>query len=185
MAFDLDLARTYFEELLFMPKYRLPEGEWTPSDGGNSRLGLTLTNVRIKLRDDSFWQIAFVPESGSSDDYLRNIDKYSGKAWMRLSIRNGASTQISIGDKPRYRFVGVAFFQIFVKQDVSAKETKTIHTDISKYVLFWKSLRKQETGTVLSSITVSPPSSSFGIDAVSDGWSQSNLSFPFTYDTTI
>lgn len=184
--FDMDTVRQYFEEVLFVERFRLPTIEGRPvSPFANQIEGnnLVLTNIRIQLDADDVYQVPFIAENALPADYLQQVDSYPGKSWMRLSIREGASTQITVGTTAVYRFSGVAFFQVFVKQNLSSPETRSIHTELAKYILGWKSFRRQN--GAYTNVSVSPPSSSFGIDAVSDGWSQSNLSFPFTYDVSI
>lgn len=203
--FNLDNIRQYFEEPFCESKFRLPsEEKWgedkatrDASTNGpyvlNPNSNLVLTNARVLIAEKDFdgiitpggfYQIPFVIGDGlPSEQYLKGVDTYPGACWVRLSIRDGASRQVSIGTRPKYRFTGVAFFQIFVKQNMSSKQARDIHTEISKYLLSWKSFRKQKGD--YGNVSVQAPASTFGIDTDVNGWTQSNLNFPFTYDASI
>ena len=40
--------------------------------------------------------------------------------WLRLTIQNADSFQASLGSNPDYRYIGVLFFQIFVKPNTGS-----------------------------------------------------------------
>lgn len=40
--------------------------------------------------------------------------------WIRVSIQNGDAFQASMGDNPAFRYIGVLFFQIFLKPDTGS-----------------------------------------------------------------
>lgn len=182
VSFDMDSIRLYFEELLFLEKFRLPSVDaWNAIVVANH--GLVLTNLLIQIDGNEDFQIPFIADGTIADDYKDSVNKYPAQAYIRLSIRAGESRQVTIGETPTYRFSGVAFFQVFVNNRMPAKTAIAIHTELTRYVLGWKTYRRRT--PEFASITVLPPNSSFGIDAISDGYAQSNLSFPYNFDLTV
>lgn len=49
-------------------------------------------------------------------------DEYngSGDEWVRLSIQNAEAKQVSMGDNPSFRYIGIVFVQIFTRTDIGS-----------------------------------------------------------------
>lgn len=51
--------------------------------------------------------------------------------WVRITIQNGDAFQASMGDNPAFRYIGVLFFQIFLKPDAGSGRALELADTIS------------------------------------------------------
>lgn len=88
--------------------------------------------------------------------------------WVRVNILNPASNQVSLGNTPYYRYVGLLIFQIFIKPNTGSGRAMEIADQITS--LF--------RGLTISGMTFKPPV----VDPVgeSGGWYQVNVSTQFS-----
>lgn len=88
--------------------------------------------------------------------------------WVRVNILNADGKQISLGDNPYYRYIGLLIFQIFIKPNVGSGRAKQIADQITTMFR----------GITLHGMTFDPPT----MDTVgeSGGWFQINVSTKFS-----
>jgi hypothetical protein len=88
--------------------------------------------------------------------------------WVRVNILNPDSRQISLGNNPYFRYLGLLIFQIFIKPNVGSGRAMEIADQIT--ALF--------RGKTISGMTFKPPV----INPVgeSGGWYQVNVSVNFS-----
>lgn len=106
--------------------------------------------------------------TGTNLVYENQTQKNTVSEWVRVNILNADSQQISLGDQPYFRYVGLLIFQIFIKPNVGSGRAVQIADQIT--TLF--------RGVKVNGITFRPPTT----DSVGDsgGWYQLNVSVPFS-----
>lgn len=75
--------------------------------------------------------MSFLQEKLDIENHFRNNwtdthicyenDQFTGDTeWVRISMQNAESFQVTLGDNPYFRYIGVLFVQIFIKPDVGS-----------------------------------------------------------------
>ena len=106
--------------------------------------------------------------TGSNLVFENQSQSNTVQEWIRVNILNPDGNQISLGNNPYYRYIGLLIFQIFIKPNTGSGRAIEIADQITS--LF--------RGQKISGMTFKPPV----IDPVgeSGGWYQLNVSTQFS-----
>lgn len=100
------------------------------------------------------------------------FDPPNNAAWVRVSVRDGDSEQVSLGNTPRFRHYGTIIIQVFVRRDSGSRLAKTHADTISAYY------RNSTFGTP-TIYCRAPYITNVG---EREGWYQVNVNIPYQWD---
>ncbi len=128
-------------------------------------MGYEAERQAIESRFETQWA------SATSIDF-DNVDfvPTPGTSFVRLTILDGDSRQVSLGDSPLYRSIGVIIISIFTPLDIGSATGRTLADNAAAIFRGW-----QSSGIVCRSPSIQRVGKT-------NGWFQYNVNVPFYRD---